>query len=218
MQNYIEPQVSAPAVDLAKLRAATATMQAEMDRRYEELAPKREQHRRASLLAEAHPDMATTRDRLKTEIDGILSRINDLSAALSYGRDCIKDAELRALDARKAADWREVDQLINERFQAAEELLQTARKLGQQHARLTELADRIWRLAIPHLPPGQYDRARLSNADVDDLLRWEIQRCGGSFVAPNNNTVTEGRFGTVADYVAVQHLKLIEVSPLKGAG
>jgi uncharacterized protein YecT (DUF1311 family) len=211
-----ETQSSSPAEDVEKLSASIAALDASANRAYAELAEKTEHHKRAALLAEANPDLAATRDRLKAEIDGIRSRIDDLMAGRSYGAELLKEAQLRVLDARKAADWLEVERLFSERLGAAEELLLCARKLGQHYARMGELAERIRRLATPHLTPGQYDRARLSDITLDDLVRFEIKRAGGTFVSINDHKITDGRFGDVSGYVNAQQLKLAAVSPLKG--
>jgi hypothetical protein len=168
-----------PEADVIRASAAIALVSNRLLEAQADLADLRRSVAETAFLAEVDPSRKGTLLTLRDQLHATESRVAELTAAESVGRDMAAEAQRRALEARKDGDWQAAADLLTEAEVTAAAIDSLAAQLGGLYQQLRQQMAQAGAQISPHLRRAEYN-VPLPNMDL--TLKLVVANNGGPVV------------------------------------
>jgi hypothetical protein len=165
-----------PEADVIRASAAITLVTNRLTEAQADLAELRRSVAETAFLAEVDPSRKGTLLTLRDQLHATESRVAELTAAESVGRDMAAEAQRRALEARHDGDWATAADLLAEAEVTAAAIDSLAQQLGGLYRDLRQQMAQAGARISPHLRRAEYN---IALPDLDGLLRIILSNNGG---------------------------------------
>jgi hypothetical protein len=146
-----------PEADVARASAAITLVSNRLTEAQADLAELRRSVAESAFMAEVDAAQRPALLDLRARLAAAESRVAELTAAETVGRDMAHEAQRRALEARKAGDWQACNDLLGEASVTAAALDGVLRQVGDLYGQLQRQMAEAGRRVSPHLRRPEYN-------------------------------------------------------------
>jgi hypothetical protein len=168
-----------PESDVIRASAAITLVSNRLLEAQADLAELRRSVAETAFMAEIDPSRKKALLDLRTRLVAAESRVGELSAAESVGRDMAAEAQRRALEARKDSDWQAAGDLLAEASVTAAAIDSLLAQAGGLYRDLRQQMTAAGARISPHLRRPEYN-VPLPNLDL--TLKLVVANGGGPAV------------------------------------